>query len=506
MKTSPVLLMILDGFGLAPEGKGNAVKLAKTPTLDFLAKTCPKSRLQASGPFVGLPEGQMGNSEVGHLNIGSGRVIYQSLTKIDRDLKSGAFKEKSAVKDLIQETKERKKALHLMGLVSQGGVHSHQNHLLSLLKICKEAGLEKVYVHAFLDGRDVSPTSGVEDLKILQEGIDDLGLGSLATVIGRYYAMDRDKRYERTQLAYDLLTRGKGQESSDFIQALKEKYEEDETDEFIRPLVNPAYKGMDPEDSLVFFNFRPDRARQLTRAFVDPDFTGFSRDFVYRGYFVTMTNYDKTIQGVHVIYQDEIPKNTLGEYLSKLGKKQFRIAETEKYAHVTFFFNGGLEKPYPGEDRVLIPSPKVATYDLKPEMSALEVTGALCQAIDQGDYDFYLVNFANTDMVGHTGSIPAAIQAVETVDQCMKKVLESLKNQAGKALITADHGNCERMLDEDGNPVTSHTTNLVPLYGYGFGGDLEEGALCDLAPTVLDLMGLEQPKEMTGKSLRKEEA
>lgn len=499
------MLIILDGFGLAGPGPGNAVSLAKTPNLDALMANYPGAKLQASGQYVGLPQGQMGNSEVGHMNIGAGRVIYQSLTKIDRDIAQGDFYKKPVLRRAIQEALDKGKNLHLMGLLSKGGVHSHQRHLFAILKLCKDMGLDRVYVHAFLDGRDVSPHDGLADLESLQEEIRSLGVGKIATVTGRYYAMDRDQRYDRIEKAYRAVVQGLGDRTDDFCQKLQAKYQVGETDEFVQAMVAADYQGMDPEDSIIFYNFRPDRARQLTWAIMDENFDLFSRPFVYRGYFACMTNYDRAIEGVHIVYQEEKITNTLGAYLSHCGKKQLRIAETEKYAHVTFFFNGGVELPNEGEDRILVPSPKVATYDLKPEMSAVEVTDKLVEAILTAKYDFILLNFANPDMVGHTGVVSAAVKAVETVDSCLGRILKALDQVDGKALITADHGNCEVMVDEKGQAMTSHTNNQVPLVGYKIDESLRDGALCDLAPTILDIMGLEKPEEMTGTSLRMEE-
>lgn len=506
MAKKPVMLIILDGFGIGKEYAGNAVKLAKTPNLDRLFREYPNTTLEASGLAVGLPEGQMGNSEVGHLNIGAGRIIYQDLTKISKSIVDGDFFEKKEFLDAIENAKENNSKIHLIGLVSSGGVHSHNTHLYALLELMKKQNFDNVYIHAILDGRDVSPTAGKEDIKELMEKMKEIGVGSIATVSGRYYAMDRDKRWERTKLAYDTFTLGKGNESNDPILTIEKSYSEDITDEFIIPTVikeNGRPIGtVDDNDSIIFFNFRPDRARQITRAFVDENFEGFEREKKVNTFYVTMTEYDKTIENVKVAYTDESPKNTLGEYISSKGLSQLRIAETEKYAHVTFFFNGGIEEPYANEDRVLIPSPKVATYDLQPEMSAVEVKNEVLNRLKMDKYDLIILNFANPDMVGHTGVVSATVKAIETVDSCLGEIVELLIEKGGKALITSDHGNSEMLLNEDGSPVTSHTSNRVPLVIVGDKNvELQEGKLADLSPTILELMGLEKPEGMTGKSL-----
>lgn len=506
MAKKPVMLIILDGFGIGKEYAGNAVKLAKTPNLDRLFREYPNTTLEASGLAVGLPEGQMGNSEVGHLNIGAGRIIYQDLTKISKSIVDGDFFEKKEFLDAIENAKENNSKIHLIGLVSSGGVHSHNTHLYALLELMKKQNFDNVYIHAILDGRDVSPTAGKEDIKELMEKMKEIGVGSIATVSGRYYAMDRDKRWERTKLAYDTFTLGKGNESNDPILTIEKSYSEDITDEFIIPTVikeNGRPIGtVDDNDSIIFFNFRPDRARQITRAFVDENFEGFEREKKVNTFYVTMTEYDKTIENVKVAYTDESPKNTLGEYISSKGLSQLRIAETEKYAHVTFFFNGGIEEPYANEDRVLIPSPKVATYDLQPEMSAVEVKNEVLNRLKMDKYDLIILNFANPDMVGHTGVVSATVKAIETVDSCLGEIVELLIEKGGKALITSDHGNSEMLLNEDGSPVTSHTSNRVPLVLVGDKNvELQEGILADLSPTILELMGLEKPEGMTGKSL-----
>lgn len=507
MVKKPVMLIILDGYGLGNNYPGNAIELAKTPNIDKLMEEYPNTTLEASGLAVGLPEGQMGNSEVGHLNIGAGRIVYQDFTRISKSIEDGDFFEKEEFIKAIEHAKKNKTKIHLIGLVSKGGVHSHISHLYALLELMKKQDFYDVYIHAILDGRDVSPTAGKEDMKELVEKIKEIGLGKIATVTGRYYAMDRDKRWDRTKLAYDAYTLGMGKEETDPVVAIEKSYEEDITDKFILPTVikenNKPIGTVDNNDSIIFFNFRPDRARQITRAFVDEEFNGFKRDKKVNTFYVTMTEYDRTIENVLVAFKEEIPNNTLGKYISEKGLKQLRIAETEKYAHVTFFFNGGIEEPYEKEDRVLIPSPKVATYDLKPEMSAIEVKEEVINRLNMDKYDLIILNFANPDMVGHTGVVPATVKAIETVDSCLGEIVDLLIEKGGKALITADHGNAEMLIDErDGSPITSHTSNRVPLILVGDKDvKLKEGILADLAPTLLDLLGLEKPEEMTGKSL-----
>lgn len=509
MVNEPVMLIVLDGFGLGRDYPGNAVKLARTPNIDRLLKENPNTTLDASGLSVGLPEGQMGNSEVGHLNIGAGRIIYQDLTKITKSLDQGEFFNKSEFLKAIENAKVNNSNIHLMGLVSKGGVHSHINHLYGLLELMKRQEFYNVYIHAILDGRDVSPHAGKEDIRELMGKTKEIGVGKIATVSGRYYAMDRDKRWDRTKLAYDAFTLGIGNKSEDPIVAIEKSYGEGVTDEFIIPTV--IVDGQKPmatigdKDSIIFFNFRPDRARQITRAFVDTDFDGFKREKKVNTFYVTMTEYDRTIKNVLVAFEDTAPDNTLGQYISQEGLRQLRIAETEKYAHVTFFFNGGIEEPYENEDRILIPSPKVATYDLQPEMSALEVKEEVIRRLNMNKYDLIILNFANPDMVGHTGVVSATVKAIETVDTCLGEIIEVLMEKGGKALITADHGNAEMLIDEkNGSPVTSHTNNKVPLILVGQNNvELSEGILADLAPTLLELMGLEKPIEMTGKSLIK---
>ncbi len=507
MNKTPVMLIVLDGWGIGKEYEGNAVYLANTPNFDRLMENFPNTQLKASGLAVGLPEGQMGNSEVGHLNIGAGRIVYQELTKISKSIEDGAFFEKEEFLKAIENAKKNNSKLHLMGLVSDGGVHSHNTHLYALLELCAKENFKDVYIHAFLDGRDVPPTIGKQHITELQQKIEEIGVGKIATVIGRYYAMDRDRRWDRTKLAYEAMVLGRGKTDTCPIEAVAKSYKEGINDEFIVPTViveeGEPVATIDSGDSIIFFNFRPDRARQITRAIVDEEFTGFERKKKVDTFFVTMTEYDKTIENVHVAFKTEIPTNTLGEYVSNLGLNQLRIAETEKYAHVTFFLNGGREVPFENEDRILIPSPKVATYDLKPEMSAIEVKEEVLKRLNMDKYDLIILNFANPDMVGHTGKLEAAIKAVETVDACLGEIVDLLLEKGGKAIVTADHGNAEMMIDEkDNSPVTSHTTNKVPLILVGEEGvKLREGILADIAPTLLDIMGVEKPKEMTGETL-----
>lgn len=497
----PTMLIILDGFGIRESKVGNAVKLAKTPTLDQLYKNSPHTEIFASEEYVGLPHGQMGNSEVGHLNIGAGRVIYQNLTRISESIKSGEFFKNPEFKRAIDEAKKNNSKIHLIGLVSKGGVHSHFDHLLALIRLMADEGMEKTYIHAITDGRDVSPHAALDDIKELQEEIKKIGRGKIATISGRYYAMDRDKRWERTKKYYDDLVTDADFIDEDILSYIKSSYEKDITDEFLLPAKFVKNSEIEDGDSVIIFNFRPDRVRQITRALVDDDFKGFEREKIHTT-LVTMTDYDETIKNKFVAFKDEIPRDTLGEILEKNKIKQLRIAETEKYAHVTFFFNGGRERPFEGEDRVLIPSPKVATYDLKPEMSANEVTDAVIEKLREDKYGAIILNFANTDMVGHTGDLQAAIKAVETVDRNLGRILKILKEKDGVAIITADHGNCEYMIDHEGNPVTSHTTNPVPVFLFNKDVKLRSGgALCDLSPTILKIMGIEKPELMTGQSL-----
>ena len=508
MSKKLTMLMILDGFGENPNNEGNAVNLAKKPNIDKLRKICPVSHIDASGAAVGLPDGQMGNSEVGHTNIGAGRIVYQKLTKITKSIEDGDFFSIPEFTEAIENVKKNNSKLHIMGLLSDGGVHSHQRHLYGLLELAKRKGLDNnVFIHAFMDGRDTLPASGEGYIQELQEKMKEKGVGKIATLSGRYYAMDRDKRWDRVEKAYNALVKGEGVLAKDPIQAIEESYQQEIFDEFVVPTVitdandQPLAK-IENGDSVIFFNFRPDRARQLTRAIVDDKFDGFKTDKLDID-FVCMTEYDDTMPNVKIAFKPEKLTNTFGEVVSNLGKKQLRIAETEKYAHVTFFFNGGREEPYPGEDRILVNSPKVATYDLQPEMSAYEVTEKVVEAINSEKYDTIILNFANTDMVGHTGNIDAAIKAVEAVDKCVGEIVEAVQKQNGVLLITADHGNAEQMIDyQTGEPLTSHTTNLVPLILVGMENvELKDGRLCDLTPTMLDIMEEQKPKEMTGESL-----
>ena len=490
----------MDGFGMGNPGAGNAVFLANTPVLDRLFAENAHTTLSASGLDVGLPDGQMGNSEVGHTNIGGGRVVFQDLPRISRAIDSGEFFKNPAYNKAMDDCLQKGSSLHLYGLLSDGGVHSTVEHLWALLKMAKDKGLEKVYIHAFLDGRDVSPTSGKDFVAQCVEKCAAIGVGKIATVMGRYYAMDRDKRWERLQMAYDAMVYGEGVQNSDPVDAVVRSYENGVTDEFVEPVVCDSQGTISNNDSIIFFNYRPDRAREITRAIVDPEFDGFPREFFPTTY-VCNTEYDASMPNVLVAWPRIAVKNGLGEYLSSLGLTQLRIAETEKYAHVTFFFNGGVETQYPGEDRVLVASPKVATYDLQPEMSAYEVCDKCVERIKSGAYDVVILNFANCDMVGHTGVLPAAIKAVETVDECVGRVVDATMEMGGIAMITADHGNAEVMLQPDGSPMTAHTTNRVPFILCGAGTELREGRLADIAPTILDVMGLACPPEMDGKTL-----
>ena len=481
---------------------GNAVRVANTPRLDQFFRECAHTTLRCSGLDVGLPDGQMGNSEVGHTNIGAGRVVFQDLPRISKAIADGDFFQNPAYCHAMDACKENGTALHLMGLLSDGGVHSHLDHLFALLKMAKERGLERVYIHAFLDGRDVSPTSGADFVARTVEACREIGVGKIATVMGRYYAMDRDKRWDRLELAYDAMVYGEGKAFNPVpVAAVKDSYAAGITDEFMEPVVCDTEGTISDNDSVIFFNYRPDRAREITRALVDPAFDGFTRQ-IFPLTFVCNTEYDATMPNVEVAFPRITVKNGLGEYLSQMGMTQLRIAETEKYAHVTFFFNGGCETVFPGEDRVLVASPKVATYDLQPEMSAAEVTEKCVERIESGAYDMVILNFANCDMVGHTGVFDAAVKAVETVDECVGKVVDATLKMGGIAMITADHGNAEQMAEPDGSPMTAHTTNPVPFILCGAGTELRpNGRLADIAPTMLDVMGLACPEEMDGKTL-----
>ena len=500
----PLILMILDGFGIAPES-GNAIKAANKPNIDKLFAENPLTQIGASGMDVGLPDGQMGNSEVGHTNIGAGRIVFQERTIITKTINEDKLKDNEAIVSAMDKALENGTALHLMGLLSDGGVHSHNTHLYGILELAKKKGLEKVYIHAFLDGRDVPPSSAADFVQACVDKTEEIGVGKIATVMGRYYAMDRDNRWERVEKAYAAMVYGEGVEAECPVCAVKNSYKEDVTDEFVVPSVVKGGATIQPNDSVIFFNFRPDRAREITRTLVDPDFDGFERK---KGFFpvnfVCMTQYDATMPNVDVAFKPQVLTNTLGEYISDKGMAQLRIAETEKYAHVTFFFNGGVEKQYPGEDRILVKSPAVATYDLQPEMSAYEVTDKLVPAIKSGKYDMIILNFANCDMVGHTGVFDAAVKAVEAVDDCVGRVVDAIKEMGGVALITADHGNADKMVDDDGEPFTAHTTNPVPFCVIGYDCELKDGGrLADIAPTMLQILGLPQPKEMDGTSLIK---
>ena len=510
MSKKPVVLMILDGYGLNEQTKGNAVWEAKTPVMDKLMKEYPFVRGNASGMAVGLPEGQMGNSEVGHLNMGAGRIVYQELTRITKEIQDGTFFENPALLAAVENCKKNNSALHLMGLLSDGGVHSHNTHLYGLLELAKRNGLEKVYVHCFLDGRDTPPASGKDFATQLTEEMEKIGVGKIASVMGRYYAMDRDNNWDRVQLAYNAMTKGEGLTAPCGICAIQNSYDKDETDEFVKPTVavedGKPVAVVEDGDSMIFFNFRPDRAREITRAFCDDDFKGFDRGSRKNITFACFSDYDPTIPNKEVAFHKVSVTNTFGEWLAANHMKQARIAETEKYAHVTFFFNGGVEQPNEGEDRILVNSPKdVATYDLKPEMSAYEVCDKLTGAIRSGEYDVIIINFANPDMVGHTGVEAAAIKAVEAVDECVGKAVEAVVEMDGVLFICADHGNAEQLIDyETGDPFTAHTTNQVPfiLVNYDETYTLRDGGcLADIVPTLIEVMGKQQPAEMTGKSL-----
>ncbi|MCR5608859.1 MAG: 2,3-bisphosphoglycerate-independent phosphoglycerate mutase [Lachnospiraceae bacterium] len=510
MSKKPTVLMILDGFGLNEKKEANAVFEANTPVIDNLMATCPFVKGYASGMAVGLPDGQMGNSEVGHLNMGAGRIVYQELTRITKEIQDGVFFENEAFLEAVKNCKENDSALHLYGLLSSGGVHSHNTHLYGLLELAKRNGLEKVYVHAFLDGRDTAPTSGKDFVQELEDEIKKIGVGKIASVTGRYYVMDRDNRWDRVERAYNALVMGEGVTATDAVTAVTQSYEKEETDEFVQPTVimedGKPVATINEKDSIIFFNFRPDRAREITRAFCDEEFSGFERK---KGFmkltYVCFTEYDVTIPNKIVAFHKVEITNTFGEFLAKNNLKQLRTAETEKYAHVTFFFNGGVEEPNEGEERLLVNSPKVATYDLQPEMSAYKVAEGLVDAIKSQKYDVIIVNFANPDMVGHTGVEAAAIKAIEAVDECVGKTVEAIKEVDGQMFICADHGNAEQLVDyETGEPFTAHTINPVPfiLVNYDENYTLKEGGcLADIAPTLIEMMGLTKPAEMTGQSL-----
>ncbi len=509
MSKKTTVLMILDGYGLNEQVKGNAVAQAKTPVMDSLMAEYPFVRGNASGMAVGLPDGQMGNSEVGHLNMGAGRIVYQELTRITKEIQDGTFFENPALLKAMENCKKNNSALHCMGLLSDGGVHSHITHLYGLLEMAKRNGLEKVFVHCFLDGRDTPPESGKGFAQALTEEMKKIGVGRIATVMGRYYAMDRDNNYDRVELAYNAMTKGEGETAACGVCGIQASYDKEVTDEFVRPTVvvedGKPIATVQDGDSVVFFNFRPDRAREISRAFCEDEFTRFERGSRKNIVYVCFSDYDPTIPNKEVAFHKIAVTNTFGEWLAANNMTQARIAETEKYAHVTFFFNGGVEEPNPGEDRILVNSPKVATYDLKPEMSAYEVCDKLTDAIRSGKYDVIIINFANPDMVGHTGVEAAAIKAVEAVDECVGKAVEAVKETGSVLFICADHGNAEQLIDyETGAPFTAHTTNQVPfiLVNYDSAYTLRDGGcLADIVPTLIEIMGKKQPVEMTGKSL-----
>ncbi len=500
---SKALLVILDGFGLAENPSVSAVDKADTPFIDSLFQSCPHAKLSASGENVGLPDGQFGNSEVGHLNIGAGRIVWQELSRINKAIDDGSFFENPTLLKAIQKAKPRNN-IHIMGLFSDGGVHSHNEHLYALLQLCKNHDIDNVHVHAFTDGRDTSPNGGLQYAKEFEAKANEIGVGSLASVIGRYYAMDRDHRWERTQLAYNLLVHGEGDAFSSAKEAFTASYKAGVTDEFIKPIVldSAANARIQKGDVVIFYNIRGDRARQISRALNDPGFDSFETEELDLHY-TTFTSYDETFDFARVAYPPQELKNTIGEWVSKQGLKQFRIAETEKYPHVTYFFNGGVETPNTGEERTVIPSPKVATYDLQPEMSAVEVADTLVEKLKEESAQLVVLNFANPDMVGHTGVMEAAIKAVETIDEQLKKVIETANEHGYRSLIIADHGNADQMIKEDGSPHTAHTTALVPaiIVNYPDKITMHDGILADVSPTLLKLMGLQQPQEMTGKPL-----
>ncbi len=501
MSKKPLCLMILDGYGIAPGDCCNAICQANTPNMDKYLKQYPNTQISASGMDVGLPDGQMGNSEVGHTNIGAGRVVYQELTRITKSITDGDFFENEALTNAMENCVKNGSKLHLIGLLSDGGVHSHNTHLYALIKMAKQKGVKNIYIHCLLDGRDVPPNSGLDFVTELRDETRKIGAGEIATVMGRYYAMDRDNRWDRVEKAYNAIALGEGETAPCPICAVKNSYEKEVFDEFVVPTVITKGATVDENDSIVFFNFRPDRAREITRCFVDDEFTGFDRKKYSKVNYVCMTQYDALMPNVDVAFKPQKLENTFGEILSKNGLSQLRIAETEKYAHVTFFFNGGVEQIYEGEDRALINSPKVATYDLKPEMSAYEVTQEAIKRIESDKYDVIILNFANCDMVGHTGFMSAAIKAVEAVDECMGKVVDKILEKEGIVLITADHGNADCMIDTDGGPFTAHTTNKVPFVAIGKDVKLHEGKLADIAPTMLEILGIDQPSDMSGESL-----
>lgn len=500
---SKALLVILDGFGLAEDPAVSAIDKADKPFIDSLFESCPHSRLSASGENVGLPDGQFGNSEVGHLNLGAGRIVWQELSRINKAIRDGSFFENETLLAAIEKAKQKNK-IHLMGLFSDGGVHSHNEHLFALLRLCKKHGIDNVYVHAFTDGRDTSPNGGIEYAKEFQKQAAEIGVGEIASIVGRYYAMDRDNRWERIKLAYDLLVKGKGEKFDTPGEAFESSYANDVTDEFIKPILinDDASSRINKDDAVIFYNIRGDRAREISRALNEKEFAEFDVEELNLHY-TTFTSYDQTFEFARVAFPPQVLNNTMGEWISKKGLKQFRIAETEKYPHVTYFFNGGVETPNDGEDRTVIPSPKVATYDLQPEMSAEEVADTLCEKLSSEEYQFVVLNFANPDMVGHTGDMDAAIKAVEAVDAQLKKVIDTASEHGYRSLIIADHGNADQMIKADGSPHTAHTTALVPavIVNYPEQIQMHDGILADVSPTILKLMGMEQPEEMTGTPL-----